>query len=106
MKYTALTEPFNISFSSDNQHFEATVIYVKSSVNCANFFEVNIVQPQPEAPFFLKDKPVLTPEFEYMAWVDEHDHQKAVYQEIGHAIQRHLREKEGIFLMDVAVQNN
>ena len=106
MKYTALTEPFKITYSAENQTFVASVIYVKSSINCANFFEVTIREPEPAAPFFLKDKPVLTPEFEYMVWVDELDRQKAVYQEIGHAIQRHLREKEGVYLMDVALHNN
>lgn len=106
MAYTPLTDPFEIQFSSDSDVFKAGVVYVKSSENCANFFEVTITDPEPAATFFLKEKPVLTPEFEYMVWVDEHDRQKAIYQEIGHAIQRHLREKEGIYLMDVAVQNN
>jgi hypothetical protein len=106
MKYTPLTDPFDIQFSYDTAVFEASVVYVKSTENCANFFEVTITKPTAEPAFFLKEKPILTPEFEYMVWVDERDRQKAVYQEIGHAIQRHLREKEGIYLMDVAVQNN
>jgi hypothetical protein len=106
MKYTALTDPFDIKFTSEQDTFEAKVQYVKSSENCAYYFEVTIAHPEPVAAFFLKEKPILTPEFEYMVWVDEQDRQKAVYQEIGHSIQRHLREKEGIYMMDVAVQNN
>ncbi len=106
MKNTALTEPFEIKFTNENDSCAARVIYVKSSQNCANFFEITMLQPEPAEPFFLKEKPVLTPEFEFMVWVDEQDHQKPLYQEIGHAIQRHLREKEKIYMMDVAVQNN
>ena len=106
MKYTALTDPFEIKFASEAASGQAKVIYVKSSLNCANFFEVTIQQPEAAEPFFLKEKPVMTAEFEYMVWVDEDDHQKPIYQEIGHAIQRHLREKEKVYLMDVAVQNN
>src|SRR5688500_2844960 len=106
MAYTALTDPFEIHFSNDSTVFDARVVYVRSSENCANFFEVTITAPDPVRPFFLKEKPYLTPECEYMVWVYEHDSQKAMDQEIGHAIQRHLREKEGIYLMDVAVQNS
>ena len=106
MKYTALTDPFEINFTNEQGTCAAQVMYVKSSMNCTNYFEVTVKQPEPAAPFFLKEKAVLTPDFEFMVWVDEQDKQKPLYQEIGHAIQRHLREKEKVYLMDVAVQNN
>ena len=103
--YTPLTEPFEITFEKDGTRYRATAVYAKATDTCANVFTVNITEPAGMEPILLKDKPILTPEFEYMVWVDQDDRPRALYQQIGTEIERHLKEKMGVFLMDVSTSH-
>ena len=103
MVYTPLTEPFEINASKQGMEYKVKVVYVKSYASCANFFDVKVEKPSGIEPFYLKEKPVVTPEFEYTIWVDEYGKQSELYQVIGDAIATHLRDNLGIFLIDIPV---
>jgi len=102
MSYTPLTEPFTISFINDGAIHNASVVYAKADDNCSNFFSVTIREPSDIEPIQLKEKPILTPEFEYMVWVDQNDKPTSLYQQIGKEIEKQLKEQMGIILMDVS----
>lgn len=103
MSYTALTDPFTINFQKDGIHYEAIVTYAQSKECCVNFFDVSIQKPKGMERFHLKEKPTLSPDFDYMVWVDEHEKMKMLYQLIGNEIEIHLRKNLGIFLIGAPV---
>jgi len=106
MNYTPLADPFVISFEKDGSEYEAKIIYAKSQHSCANFFQVEVTKPKGIEPFCLKEKPVHQPGSDRMLWVDEDDKQSVFYQLIGEEIAISLKEKLGVYLLDVAVEDD
>lgn len=103
--YTPLTEPFEITFENEETRYRATVVYAKANDTCANVFTVTILEPGGIEPILLKDKPIITAEFEYMVWVDQNDRPRSLYQQIGAEIEKEMKEKLGVFLMDVSASH-